>query len=305
MTKLSSLRSTIAGCLNERQKRAFKVTLNEAKKRLVYALLGYDGAKFKARLRSMGVSESDTLLVHSNFKPDSGFEGAPLDLVNALAELVGEKGNLLMVSIPFRGAAYDYLALNKPFHVNKTISMMGLITEMFRRRAGTLRSLHPTHPVLAFGKDAQSLVADHERCLYPCGPGSPFDKFRQLKGKILFFDVSFGAITFFHYVEDLLKDRLPFPVYDDRLFSVSAVDSKGEKRTIQSYTFNKDIPRSAEKLEAEMLRQGKILRGKIGNSRFLLVTAEDVVTCQTAMVEAGNYPYDLNRDKHGGDENHE
>jgi aminoglycoside N3'-acetyltransferase len=115
MMKLSSLRSKIAGCLNERQKRAFKVTLNEAKKRLVYALLGYDGAKFKARLRSMGVSESDTLLVHSNFKPDSGFEGAPLDLVNALAELVGEKGNLLMVSIPFRGAAYDYLALNKPF----------------------------------------------------------------------------------------------------------------------------------------------------------------------------------------------
>jgi aminoglycoside N3'-acetyltransferase len=116
-----------------------------------------------------------------------------------------------------------------------------------------------------------------------------------LKGKILFFDVPFGAITFFHYVEDLLKDRLPFPVYDDRLFSVSAVDSKGEKRTIQSYTFNKDIPRNAEKLEAEMLRQGKILRGKIGNSRFLLVTAEDVVTCQTAMVEAGNYPYDLSR----------
>jgi aminoglycoside 3-N-acetyltransferase len=225
--------------------------------------------------------------------------------VNALAELVGEKGNLLMVSIPFRGAAYDYLVLNKPFHVNKTISMMGLITEIFRRRGGTLRSLHPTHPVLAFGKDAQWLVADHDRCLYPCGPGSPFDKFRQLKGKILFFDVPFGAITFFHYVEDLLKDRLPFPVYDDRLFSVNAVDSKGEKRIIQSYTFNKDIPRSAEKLEAEMLRQGKILRGRIGNSQFLLVTAEDVVTCQTAMVEAGNYPYDLSRGKHERDDNHE
>jgi aminoglycoside 3-N-acetyltransferase len=305
MMKLGLLRSTIANCLNERQKRAFKVTLNEAKKRLVNALLGYDEAKFKARLRGMGVAESDTLLVHSNFKPDSGFKGTPLDLVNALAELVGEKGNLLMVSIPFRGAAYDYLVLNKPFHVNKTISMMGLITEMFRRRGGTLRSLHPTHPVLAFGKDAQWLVADHDRCLYPCGPGSPFDKFRQLKGKILFFDVPFGAITFFHYVEDLLKDRLPFPVYDDRLFSVNAVDSKGEKRIIQSYTFNKDIPRSAEKLEAEMLRQGKILRGRIGNSQFLLVTAEDVVTCQTAMVEAGNYPYDLSRGKHERDDNHE
>lgn len=305
MMNLMLLRSTISRCLNDRQKRAVKVTINEAKKRLVSALLGYDGAKLKARLRSMGISESDTLLVHSNFKPDSGFQGTPLDLVNALAELVGEKGNLLMVSIPFRGAAYDYLALNKPFNIKKTISMMGLVTEMFRRREGTLRSLHPTHPVLAYGKYAQWIVADHERCLYPCGPGSPFDKFRHLKGKILFFDVDFGAITFFHYVEDLLKDRLPFSVYDNRLFSVTAVDWAGEKRVIQSYTFNKEIPRSAKKLEAEMLRQGKILRGRIGNSQFMLVTAEDVVSCQTAMVEAGNYPYDLSREKHERDENYE
>jgi len=176
---------------------------------------------------------------------------------------------------------------------------------MFRRREGTLRSLHPTHPVLAFGKDAQWLVAEHDRCLYPCGPGSPFDKFRQLKGKILFFDVGFGAITFFHYVEDLLKDRLPFPVYDDRLFSVNAVDSKGQIRVVQSYAFNKEVPRSAEQLGAEMLRLGKILNGRVGNSRLMLVTAEDVVSCQTAMVEAGNYPYDLSRRERERDETHE
>ena len=210
-----------------------------------------------------------------------------------------------MVSIPFRGAAYDYLALNKPFNVKKTISMMGLVTEMFRRREGTLRSLHPTHPVLAFGKDAQWLVAEHDRCLYPCGPGSPFDKFRQLKGKILFFDVRFGAITFFHYVEDLLKDRLPFPVYDERLFSVPAVDANGENRVIQTYAFSNGVPRMAEKLEAEMARQGKIRQGRVGNSRCRLVTAEDVVSCQTAMVAAGNYPYDLGRGKHERDESHE
>ena len=61
--------------VSERHKRAIKSKLNEAKKRFADALLGYDGAKLKARLRSAGVSESDTLLVHSNFKPDSGFQG--------------------------------------------------------------------------------------------------------------------------------------------------------------------------------------------------------------------------------------
>ena len=291
--------------LSEKQKRVLKSHFNKVRDKVMRALFRYDAVRLKSGLIKMGIVESDTLMIHVNFNPQNGFQGTPLDLVNALAELVGEKGNLLMVSIPFRGAAYDYLALNKPFNVKKTISMMGLVTEMFRRREGTLRSLHPTHPVLAFGKDAQWLVAEHDRCLYPCGPGSPFDKFRQLKGKILFFDVSFGAITFFHYVEDLLKDRLPFPVYDDRLFSVTAVDSKGEIRMIQSYAFNKEIPRSAQKLEAEMLLRGKILKGRIGNSQLMLVTAEDVVSCQTAMVEAGNYPYDLSGGKHERDENYE
>jgi len=291
--------------LSEKQKRVLKSHFNKIRDKVMRALFRYDAVRLKSGLTKMGIVESDTLMVHVNFNPQNGFQGTPLDLVNALAELVGEKGNLLMVSIPFRGAAYDYLALNKPFNVKKTISMMGLVTEMFRRREGTLRSLHPTHPVLAFGKDAQWLVAEHDRCLYPCGPGSPFDKFRQLKGKILFFDVSFGAITFFHYVEDLLKDRLPFPVYDDRLFSVTAVDSKGEIRMIQSYAFNKEIPRGAQKLEAEMLLRGKLLKGRIGNSQLMLVTAEDVVACQTAMVEAGNYPYDLSGGKHKRDENYE
>jgi aminoglycoside 3-N-acetyltransferase len=290
---LTMLRSTLSRCVSDRQKRAIKSKINEAKKRLVSTLLGYDGATLKARLKSAEISESDTLLVHSNFKPDSGFQGAPLDLVNALVELIGEKGNLLMVSLPFRGAAYDYLALGKGFNVKKTLSMMGLVTEMFRRREGTLRSLHPTHPVLAYGRNAKWLVADHERCLYPCGPGSPFEKFYQLKGKILFYDVSFGSITFFHFVEDMLKDRLPFPVYSDRLFSVSAVDASGETCGIQTYAFNKDVRRMAEKLEAEMARQGKIRHGRVGNSRFCLVTAEDVVACFTAMVETGNLPYEL------------
>jgi len=293
MMNLATLRSTLSRWVGDRQRRAVKSKVSEAKKRLVSALLGYDAAALKSRLRAIGISESDTLLVHSNFKPDSGFQGTPLDLVNALADLVGQKGNLLMVSIPFRGAAYDYLAQGKTFHVRKTLSMMGLVTEMFRRKEGTQRSLHPTHPVLAYGKNAEWLVADHERGLYPCGPGSPFEKFYRLKGKILFYDVSFASITFFHYVEDLLKERLPFPVYSERLFTVTAVDVNGESRVIQTYAFNKDVPRLAEKLEAKMARQGKIRRGRVGNSRFCLVTSEDVVACFSEMVDTGDLPYEL------------
>ncbi len=283
----------IAKFLSAGQKRALKSRFNDVRNKLFRTLFRYDGEKLKSALAGLGITATDTLMVHSNFEPDSGFQGTPLDLANALAELVGERGNLLMVSLPFRGAAYDYLALGKTFNLKKTISMMGLVTEMFRRREGTLRSLHPTHPVLAHGRDAEWLVAGHEHCLYPCGAGSPFEKFHQLKGKILFFDVSFGSITFFHYVEDLLKERFPLPVYSDRLFSVPAVDANGENRVIKTYAFNSDVRRVADRLEVEMSRRGKIRHGRVGNSRFCLVTAEDVVHCFRAMVEAGNWPLEL------------
>jgi aminoglycoside 3-N-acetyltransferase len=286
-------RNIIARYLSAEHKRVLKQRITAFRNKLIRTLFRYDAEDLKGRLEASGISATDTLMVHANFEVDSGFQGAPVDLVNALVETVGEKGNLLMVSLPFRGAAYDYLALGKQFNVRKTLSMMGLVTEMFRRRDGTLRSLHPTHPVLACGKDAQWIIADHDRCLYPCGAGSPFEKFHKLKGKILFFDVSFQSITFFHYVEDLLKARLPFPVYDDRLFAVPIVDANGDNRILETYAFNREVRRSAAKLEVQMEQQGKIRRGRVGNSQFVLVTADDVVACFTAMVEQGNLPYEF------------
>ena len=287
------LKAAVGKYLDGRQKRALKARLHQARQRLVRALRSYDAAQLTKQLRRMGIVETDTLLVHSNFEPLSGFTGTPMDVVNAFAALVGERGNLLMVSIPFRGTAYDHLAQGKVFDVRKTLSMMGLITEMFRRRPGTLRSLHPTHPVLALGRDAPWLVANHEDCRYPCGPGSPFEKFHSLGGKILFFDVGFGAITFFHYVEHLLIGDLPFPVYDERVFETKAVNAAGENCLVRTQVYTREYPRSAEKLEAEMRRRGKIQTGRVGNSRLLLVTAADVVDCQTAMVKAGNFPYNV------------
>jgi len=287
------LRRTVTTLLSDQQKRALKAKVNQTRQQFVRRFLRYDAERLKASLRGLGIQETDTVMVHANFEPDSGFQGSPGDVVEALVDLVGRRGNLLMVSIPFRGAAVDYLASNKVFNVRKTISMMGLITEMFRRREGTLRSLHPTHPVLAYGRDAASLVAGHESCLFPCGPGSPFDKLLAANGKIVFFDVGFEAVTFFHYVEHLLKDQLPFPVYDDTLFSVGVVDAQGQNRIVQTYAYNKKVPRRADLLYADMLGRGHVRRARIGNSRIIAVTAADVVACQSAMVAAGRYPYDL------------
>ena len=287
------IREVCARYLTQAQKRAVKAQLNKFTRLLADSLWRYDADALKTALKRMGVSETDTLMVHANFNPASGFKGAPQDIVNALVELVGRAGNLLMVSIPFRGSAYEYLSKNKPFYVSRTLSMMGLVTEVFRKKPGVMRSLHPTHPVLAYGKDSAWLVADHEKCLFPCGIGTPFEKFRKLNGKILFFDVGFEAITFFHHVEDLTKSMLPFNVYTEERFVATTFDCDNRQQLVETYAFNPHIARSAAKLAAAMSAQRKIKKANVGRSSLLLVDAEDVVACQTGMIRAGNLPYDI------------
>lgn len=104
---------------------------------------------------------------------------------------------------------------------------MGLISETFRRQPGVQRSLHPTHPVLAFGPRAQWIVADHETCLYPCGPGTPFEKLVELRAKILFYGVSEFHFTLHHYLEHLVKDELPFALYEAEPYAVNVIDAAG------------------------------------------------------------------------------
>jgi len=287
------IRAILNRLIPEEKKKTVKGSLRKLKGGFVNVFLSYDADDLRKHLIRIGIAENDTLLVHANFNSDNGFRGDPMDIVNVLVDRVGRKGNLMMVSIPFRGSAYDYLMAKKPFRLKKTMSMMGLLTESFRRKEGVQRSFHPTHPVLAFGKDSRWLVEEHENCLYPCGAGTPFEKFRNMNGKIMFFDVVFGAITFFHYVEDLYKEKIPLPVYHDDIITVLAYDKENQPREIRTYAFNKDLHRSAKKLEQEMWKHGLIRKSRIGNSRILLVGAEDVVRSQGSMIDGKNYPYDL------------
>ena len=281
---------------SETQQRALRKRLNAFRTRWIKRFRRFGSHDLVSALRHIGVNETDTLLVHANFRVDNGFEGTPNDLISCFVDLLAGSGNLAMVSQPFRGYAYDYLAQDKIFDVRKTASMMGLVTEIFRRREGTLRSLHPTHPVLIQGKDASSLIEGHERCRYPCGRGTPFDKLRERGAKILFFDVGTGANTFFHHVEDLVKDKLDFSIYDERLFSARVLDWEGSPRTVETYAFAKDIHRDTALLEAELDRRKMLRSVAVGNAKLLMVSAADVAAVMTELIEQGQ-PLIMPRDR--------
>src|SRR6266478_9865514 len=198
--------------LNNSQKTKLKELYLASKGLFIKRFLSYGPRELESILRDLGVSSGDTVMLHSSFAL-SGFRGSPKELSDVFLRGVGPNGNLLMVSLPYSSSTYEYLQKKQTFDVRKTPSHMGIVSESFRRREGVVRSYHPTHPVLATGPKADWIIADHDKCLYPCGPGSPFEKFSQLGGKVLFFNVPFTTLTMFHYLEHLVERMLPFPLY--------------------------------------------------------------------------------------------
>jgi aminoglycoside 3-N-acetyltransferase len=276
-------------------KARLRVAYRDARRVFVRAFLSYGSRSLGSRLVELGVQPGDSLMLHSAFGPEYGFRGTIHDLTRVFLDAVGPSGNLLMVSLPYRSSSLEYLGHLKSFDVRKTPSMMGLVSEYFRRRDGVLRSLHPTHPVLALGPDAETIVAGHEDCLYPCGPGTPFEKLADLDGKVIFFNVRFATFTFFHYLEHLVSPEMPFPLYTEQPFEVPVVDCCGKRRTVTTYVFSLDAIRRRrfDVLERELRRRGLIRRVRIGNSRIEMIRVRDAIDCTRDMLARGQYFYDV------------
>src|SRR5207244_1814925 len=101
-------------------------------------------ADLKSALLELGVVPGDVLMVHSAFDRFLGYQGGLVDAIRTLQEVVGERGTLMMPTIPFQGTAVEYALGDPVFDVQRTVSRMGLLTEVFRRSPGVVRSIHPT-----------------------------------------------------------------------------------------------------------------------------------------------------------------
>ena len=272
-----------------------KAQVLRAQAQYVRAFRSYDAAELTTVLRELGVQSGDSVMLHSAFSRLHGFRGSVEQLIDVFESAVGAQGHLLMVSLPYRSSSFDYLSKGKAFDVRKTPSMMGLPSEIFRRRPNVTRSLHPTHPVLVRGPRVAWFVDDHPRCAYPCGPDSPFDRLHAADGKVVFFNVAFDNYTFFHYLEHLVSPHLPFPLYTDRPFEAQVVDRDGQRRTVPTFVFAPDAIRRRrfDAFEAALRQRGLITNRRLGASQVQLVRVRDTVDCVMDMARRGEFFYDL------------
>ncbi|WP_439535587.1 AAC(3) family N-acetyltransferase [Methyloversatilis sp.] len=266
------------------------------KKWVVRTLLSYDGEALLRTVRRAGLKPGDTLMVHSSWLAMNGFRGKPADMVAALKRAVGPDGLLVMTSMPYHNMSSEqWLARGKALDLKRSPSMMGMLSEVFRRSEGVLRSASPTHPLLAWGRDAQGFIQGHELTPFAFGPASPFAKLLYRDALILCVDAPFSSITFTHFVEDRLAHTLAVPLYSPVLHSGSVIDPDGERhaRDVRVLSSEANALRRDAVLEDWLVEQGVLRRLRVGNTRLLALRAAGMTAATERLVASGRHFFDV------------
>lgn len=207
-------------------------------------------ASLTRQLVDLGLQPGDLVMVHSSYKSLGVMH--PEAIIQALLEALGASGTLLM-------PALTYLQEPHTFHdTRRTPSCVGYLTEYFRTRPGTRRSLHPTHSACGIGAQADELLGDHILDDTPCGPHSPFHKLFQRGGKILMLGCGLAPNTTLHAIEELVE---PPYLFSSKPKIYTLIDAEGHtfKKSYRTHgfrNFEQRYDRVAEILPPPDLRVG-------------------------------------------------
>lgn len=257
------------------------------------AVHGFDIDDLQRTLAQLGLASGDCVLVHSALGAFPGFRGKPSEVIALLQRTVGDGGHVLMPTMAFTSTAVDFVASGAVLDVQRTPSKMGLLTELFRRMPTVVRSVHPTHPIAVWGRDAQDICAGHHTAGTPCGAPSPFSQLRERDGKILLLGPDIDVLTYYHYVEDVLEARFPKSPFTAERFDAKVRDRTGNEIHCALRLFEPAMSRrrDLQVLKREMLAANAYPTANIGGAQVALLSARAVLNTVADMADRGIYCY--------------
>lgn len=240
-------------------------------------------------LKKLGVSKGDTIMLHVSVKAIGWVVGGPDIVIQALLDVLGSQGTLMMYvaweDSPYNLAKWPkdlqraYLKECPPFDPARSRAhrKWSILTEYLRTWPGACRSGNPEASCVAVGAKARWITENHP-LQYGYGPGSPFAKLCEAKGKVLLLGAPFDSITLLHYAEHLAN------VPNKRIVHYKMpILSDGKRVWIEVEEFDTcgSVLPDAEKyfqiIPREYLSSGKGRSGKVGNAQSYLFDADDFV----------------------------
>lgn len=231
------------------------------------------------QLKAMDIDSQGTILVHSSMKKIGEVEGGADTVLDALSEYMN--GGLLV--FPTHTWA-EINASNPRYHVEETVSCVGILSEMFRKRAGVVRSCHPTHSVAALGEDAAVFTAGEERFNTPTARRSVWGKLLDRQAQIMLIGVGLTKNTFIHGIEEWndIPNRL-----SDETVPLITVMPDGREIEVPMHVHNViDVSRHYGKIEELLEDRGAIRRGRFGDAEVLVCNTVWMTELISSMLEA-------------------
>lgn len=249
----------------------------------IYAM--YTKSDLIRHIRALGIQPTDTVMVHTSLKSigiiDPEDKTTAEIYIDALREVLCE-GLLLIPAHTWATVRED----GQEFNVRTSLPCIGAVPTAAVKlaaegyddgRRDCLRSLHPTHSVVAFGKRAEEYILGDIQAETPAPKGGCFGKLYEEHAKILLVGVNQGRNTFFHAVDEYLDipNRLmDFPIH------VTVRDYEGNvfPRTLTRHSHS--MSDYFMNYESYLEDCGAVSFGRIGDA---LVRVCDAVKCTHAI----------------------
>ncbi|MBR4224547.1 MAG: AAC(3) family N-acetyltransferase [Oscillospiraceae bacterium] len=192
-------------------------------------------------LADNGIEPDDKITIHASLRSVGPIENGADGLIDGITSYLTEGISLIPTH------TWDEVGRDHPYYdVRTTVPCIGILAKVAAFRKDGVRSLHPTHSVTAFGKDAAAYVAGEERCASPAPVGSALSRLYEEHGKVLLIGVGHERNTYLHSVDERLG--IPDRLKDDG-FVITIKDYDGNE--IKTPPFHTHFTKAADTCVSE------------------------------------------------------
>ncbi len=235
-------------------------------------------------IRKIGVAKGDVLFVHASMKAIGEVEGGADTVLDALTDAVGD-GMLILPTHTWKQMSNEYSI----YDPEKEPACVGILPNLFRKREGVIRSLHPTHSVAAYSTNRKLLetyISGEEKFTTPCPRQGCYGKLYDLNAKVLMLGVGLNRYTYLHGVEEWfgIEERL-----EKHALSLQIKLPSGSLLPIAMHKHfkpnNISVSEYYIKMEKPFANAGALIKGRIGSADSMLLSARQTADITTEYLE--------------------
>lgn len=233
--------------------------------------------------KELGLRSGDIVLIHSSYKSFGGVEGGPQTILNAILDVLGSEGTLILPTFTFKFCRDFNDQGEGYFDVNNTPSEMGILSELGRKMPKARRTVNPIYSFVIIGKFSYELAQVNDKNVF--GKGSIFGKLHELDAKQMIIGLSYNnSWTFVHYIEEM--EGVDYRYHKD--FSGTIISKDYEYKDTFSMLvrdMEKGVQTAVDPMGKILEERGVVSIKKIGQSSVKLMSSKIVYEITAEMMK--------------------